>query len=57
MTDCWKCKSFKSCRRSFGCLVEHLCTKPYTAIVLTNDMIELLGHVNCGSFESRVDAP
>jgi hypothetical protein len=54
MTDCWECKFIKSCRgRSFGCLTEHLCTKPFTAIALSDDMIELLKSVGCISFEQK----
>ena len=52
MTDCWKCKFLKSCRgRTFGCITEHLCIKPYTAIPLSNDMMELLKSVGCSAFE------
>ena len=54
MTDCWKCKNFKSCKgRSFGCVTEHLCLKPHTAISLSTDMIELLESVGCNSFENK----
>ncbi len=54
MSDCWKCKFMICCRgRSFGCLTEYLCTKPYTAISLTKDMIDLIDTVGCKSFEVK----
>ena len=44
----------KSCRgRHFGCITEHLCIKPYTAVTLSEDMIELFKTVGCSAFESK----
>ena len=54
MTDCWKCKFFKSCKSSSFCVMtEHICTKPYTAIRVSSDMLELLSSVGCNSFTAR----